>query len=300
MDFVVVDIETANAELTSICSIGIATIENLTIADRVEYMVRPVPFVFDPGNVAVNGITADLVADAPTFDHVWEKIAKYFTPFTPCIAHNAPFDFSHIKATLDYYHLPFANCPILCSWQYARGSNFFRPQNYKLATLCEYFGVVNAQAHHALSDALATAEIMVKMIEENGDNLFDMIQRGRSGLTRTGHQPRRRAFENVRQQDITTTVTEFDSGHPLYQKTVVITGDLTTMSRADAYLKIKNCGGLVGDQVTKKTNFLVTNSAAMTGKMKKALAYQDAGQEISVITEEQLLSLLDSGAEPPA
>lgn len=66
------------------------------------------------------------------------------------------------------------------------------------------------------------------------------------------------------------------------------------MTRSEAYLHIKNVGGLCADNITKSTNFLVTNSTVMTGKMKKALDYQEKGIDISIITEDELYTLLAS------
>ena len=66
------------------------------------------------------------------------------------------------------------------------------------------------------------------------------------------------------------------------------------MTRSEAYLHIKNVGGLCADNITKSTNFLVTNSTVMTGKMKKALDYKEKGIDISIITEDELYTLLAS------
>ncbi len=96
----------------------------------------------------------------------------------------------------------------------------------------------------------------------------------------------------LRQKDVQATCSEFDENHILFNKTIVITGALNTISRSEAYLKIKNVGGLCGDSVTKKTNYLVTNSTAPTGKMKKALEYQAQGQDIKIINEAEFLKLL--------
>lgn len=96
------------------------------------------------------------------------------------------------------------------------------------------------------------------------------------------------------QKNIQATTNEFNTEHILYNKTIVITGSLNSMTRADAYQQIKNIGGLCGDNVTRKTNYLVTNSVAMTGKMKKAVEYKNQGQDIEVINEEQLIKLLHS------
>ncbi len=97
---------------------------------------------------------------------------------------------------------------------------------------------------------------------------------------------------HLSQKDVVADNTDFNEDHPLFGKTVVITGSLNGMSRKDAYLKIKNVGGLCGDSITKKTDYLVTNSTAKTGKMKKALQYIDEGFDIKIINEQDLYDLL--------
>ena len=99
---------------------------------------------------------------------------------------------------------------------------------------------------------------------------------------------------HIRSKDVSATNTVFDEHHSLFNKTIVITGALNTLSRSEAYLKIKNVGGLCGDSITKKTNYLVTNSEKLTGKMKKALEYKQQGQDIKIINEAELIKLLNN------
>jgi DNA polymerase III subunit epsilon len=67
MDFVAIDVETANADLASICQIGIAHFSNGVLASEWKSYVDPQDH-FDEMNVSVHGIDASIVAGAPTFD----------------------------------------------------------------------------------------------------------------------------------------------------------------------------------------------------------------------------------------
>jgi DNA ligase (NAD+) len=70
---------------------------------------------------------------------------------------------------------------------------------------------------------------------------------------------------------------------PLAGKTVVITGTLPTLSRADAAARIERAGGHVAGSVSKKTSFVVAGSDPGS-KLEKA---QSLGVEI--IDETELL-----------
>lgn len=86
-------------------------------------------------------------------------------------AHNATFDGSFLQAwyaKLNLY-LP-AERHVLCTmqramWLFRERADLPRPRNFKLATLCEYFGVPlhAAAAHEALADVEATASLYRRM-----------------------------------------------------------------------------------------------------------------------------------------
>src|SRR5690606_1102375 len=67
MNFISIDVETANADMTSICSIGAAVFENGKLADEWYTLIEPNDY-FDPIHVSIHGIEADTVRGAPTFD----------------------------------------------------------------------------------------------------------------------------------------------------------------------------------------------------------------------------------------
>jgi DNA polymerase-3 subunit epsilon len=54
MDFVALDVETANADSSSICQIGLATFEDGCLVDEWSTLVNPEDY-FDPFNVSIHG-----------------------------------------------------------------------------------------------------------------------------------------------------------------------------------------------------------------------------------------------------
>lgn len=66
MKFVVLDVETANADMASICSIGAASYENGALAAEWYSLINPDDY-FSSVNVAIHGIDEAAVSGAPTF-----------------------------------------------------------------------------------------------------------------------------------------------------------------------------------------------------------------------------------------
>ncbi len=66
MDFVAIDVETANADMASICQIGIATFEKGALSGEWKSYVDPQDH-FDGMNVSIHGIDESVVAGSPTF-----------------------------------------------------------------------------------------------------------------------------------------------------------------------------------------------------------------------------------------
>lgn len=298
MKFTVFDIETANSFPTSICSIGLTIIEDFEIIDTFEYFVKPVPFTFDDKNIEIHGITAADVVDSPTFDVVWKDISKYFDNLNLCVAHNAQFDVMCLKATLEHYNLKYNNFPYICTLLYTRYFDDFEAHDYKLSTLCEMFGIENLGEHDAGFDSLATAQLLLNLIDLFNDNLCSLMDNGYAKSfydfelsNKKTHRINSKDFK-IRAKDIVQSNSETDTKNLLHNKHFVITGSLVSLTRQEAYQRIVDNGGIVSDNVTKSTNYLVTNSNNMTGKMKKAIEYKAKGQEIAIIDENTLIELL--------
>lgn len=66
MRFACIDVETANADMASICSIGIAIYEGEDAVDEWYTLIDPEDF-FDPLNQSIHGISEVDVEGAPKF-----------------------------------------------------------------------------------------------------------------------------------------------------------------------------------------------------------------------------------------
>jgi DNA ligase (NAD+) len=98
-----------------------------------------------------------------------------------------------------------------------------------------------------------------------------------------GERRNRTLIERLRKAGLTfTEPAAVKEGGPLSGKTYVLTGTLSTLSRAEATELIERAGGRVAGSVSKKTNAVVAGEE-VGGKLEKAKALG-----IEVITEAEL------------
>ncbi len=101
-------------------------------------------------------------------------------------------------------------------------------------------------------------------------------------------------------KDITPTVGELDETHQLFDKVCVFTGTLDKLVRKDAMQIVVNLGGVCGDNVTSKTNYLILGNTnyyktikdGKTSKQKKAENLKLKGQDIEIITENDFYDII--------
>ena len=66
MNYLVLDLETANGDCASICQLGIVTVENGIVVGAATHFVDP-EADFDPWNIRVHGIGPERVRGQPTW-----------------------------------------------------------------------------------------------------------------------------------------------------------------------------------------------------------------------------------------
>ncbi|GAA0595446.1 3'-5' exonuclease [Virgibacillus siamensis] len=161
MEFVSIDFETANEKRNSPCAIGIVFANENGITDEYYSLINPM-MRFSSFNKRIHGITEDDVAEAPTFAELWPKLESHLAG-KMAVAHNASFDMSVIRATLDYFNLVYPDMDYLCT---ANISRSIWPQlyNHKLNTVAARLGIT-FDHHHALEDARVAAKIFMKAFE---------------------------------------------------------------------------------------------------------------------------------------
>ena len=99
--YIVFDVETPNRYNNRISAIGISVVEDAKIIKEYFYFVNPGQR-FDWFNTQLTGISAELVADAPTFPQLWKVIEPVMNSGI-LVAHNASFDMGVIRKCLRDY-----------------------------------------------------------------------------------------------------------------------------------------------------------------------------------------------------
>jgi len=172
MNFLAIDFETANEKRYSICSMGIAFVENGKIVDAKSWLIKPPELRFNRRNISIHKITEDDVINKPEFDQLWPEIKTYLDG-SMILAHNASFDLFALRDILDYYNLDHPDIKYCCTMQMAQKTWNYLP-NHKLKTIVEHFEI-DTKRHEAQADAITCANIALKSSQENGSDSIEKL-----------------------------------------------------------------------------------------------------------------------------
>lgn len=306
MNFIAIDFETANEKRNSPCSIGIVVIKNGNVVKKIHHLIKPKEMRFTPMNIGIHGITPSMVEGEKEFDKVWEEIKGYFDE-SIVVAHNAAFDISVLRNTLDLYNIKSPSFKYICTMKLSR--NFYlNLENAKLNTVSNFLGY-KFNHHDALSDALACSNILLNISEEvktkDINEISKLISVSMGKVDSNGYKPSssKGGSEEFSKKSGLKSVSEFDEiikSGSFENEVVVFTGGLSSMTRDKAMRIIRNLGGSTGGSVTKKTTCIVTNMKnikglrreEMTTKLRKACMYIEQGQAINIINEDEFLKII--------
>lgn len=160
--FVTIDFETANEQLTSVCSVGMVIVKGGIIVDRFYSLIHPEPDYYSYWNSQIHGITEEDTCKAPVFPFVWKEAEERIEGL-PLIAHNKAFDESCLKAVFKTYCMDYPDYDFHCTLQASR-KLFKNLPNHKLNTVAAYCGYNLENHHHALADAEACAVIALEVL----------------------------------------------------------------------------------------------------------------------------------------
>lgn len=171
MNFVSIDFETANEKRNSPCAIGVVVANEHGVIDEFYSLINPMMH-FSSFNTRIHGIREEDVTDAPTFAELWPKLEGYLS-HNIVIAHNASFDMSVIRNTLDYFNLSYPEMDYLCT---VNISKRIWPDlaNHKLNTVADHHGIT-FEHHHALEDARVAAKVFIKAFETYETDEMDIF-----------------------------------------------------------------------------------------------------------------------------
>lgn len=295
----VIDFETACHAYNSACSIGIAVLQGTEIVDKQYYLIQPPNNFYTNDNIAVHHITPDDTKDADTFPAIWEKI-KHLFEHSCVAAHNANFDMSVLKATLNHYGIEqpdflYVDTIAVSGFAIPSGAGIRK----SLDARCEYFGIPLENHHNALSDAVAAAQLILHSMAGSRYETAASFIRSNNQLIYAYSDVRLKAtysfgFNNVNVHEIAaaTTINE-EKDADFDGKTFVITGEFKTISREQALSIIVSRGGIIKSGVSSKVDFLVNADNRTSTKTQKAEALQAQGHRIRIINEKQFMRMLE-------
>ena len=168
MQFVALDVETANRRRGSICQIGMVLFDADGVVEEFETLINPRD-IFAPGNTRIHGIRAGDVTNAPTFREaapdIFARLDRQIV-----VAHNAPFDRSCLREAAEYSGLRVPWCRWLCSAQVARRVFRGELERFKLDVVADHLGI-RFRHHDALDDARTCGEIVRQACWRSGLNV---------------------------------------------------------------------------------------------------------------------------------
>ncbi|CAB1041186.1 DNA polymerase III subunit epsilon [Corynebacterium diphtheriae bv. gravis] len=299
LDFVAVDVETANSDWGSICQIGAAKVRDGHVVETKEWLCTPPGDLnsFDEANIAIHGITADMVATAPSFAECYDQFAD-FAGDLPLAAHNAQFDMTAFLRATQAADIRLRTTNFGCSLAAARAAHL-PIANHKLPTVSQHLHVELRHHHNACADAEACAGILIALTQRLNTEITDFTSAFNMLGFHTGQLSDARVYPVLKVRGASSTPASPDSAAPaiqtppaekprkatkaarapwskvatpetipdpnpdadpqgrLFGQSVTLSGDFAPYDKGELWAGIANQGGIIGKNVTKKTTILV-------------------------------------------
>ena len=254
MRFAAIDVETANADLSSICQVGVAIFEDGAQTNSWSSLVDPED-EFDGFNVSIHGIDENTVKGAPKWPLIAAQLRVLFGDSV--VACHTPFDRGATTQACDKYQLEQFDCRWLDTARVVRRAwpENFATTGYGLRNVAKFLGI-EFKHHDALEDARAAGEVLCRAIAHAGLTVDDWCVRVQRPIDPSS-------------QSITR---DGNADGPLFGSVAVFTGSLL-IPRRDAADLAARAGCDVGGTVTRKTTLLIVGDqdiSKLAGKSKSS------------------------------
>ena len=284
MDFIALDVETANSDMASICQIGVARFTDGHLVDSWSSLVDPQDW-FSPVHISIHGIEPDAVIGQPTLPEIAEIIHSMLDG--KVVVHHTHFDRVAILRAYAKHMLPVPQSIWLDSARVCRRTwSDIATSGYGLHDVCEKIGY-QFKHHDALEDAKAAGHILLAAMAESGLTLEGVLQR----VTQPLDPNKANYSENIKRDGA------IDG--PLYGEVVVFTGTLN-IPRTEAANLAASIGCQVSPSVTMKTTLLIVGDQDITKlgghdkstKHRKAEDLIQQGHPIRILCESDFRFLI--------
>lgn len=287
MDFLALDVETANSDYSSICQIGIATFSDGEVIDTWSSLINPEDY-FDLFNIQLHGIDENKVKGSPTFDQVYKELIQMIQG--KIVVHHMPFDRVAVTRACEKYETqPLAPIWLDTSQMARRTWEEVAYVGYNLVNLTKMLDI-KFQHHDALEDAQAAGMIAHKVCELSEMNIDDWIERAKKPIN----------LYEYKGKEYSTIHLEGNPEGPLFGENLVFTGTLF-LTRNEAGELASELGCSVTNSVTKKTTMLVVGKQdafklaghEKSSKHRKAEGLIANGQHIRILSEDDFEKIFE-------
>ena len=249
-EYIALDVETANADFSSICQIGLALFRDGKVIDTLCSYIDP-EMEFDTVNTLIHGIDESTVAGSPTWQEFYPRLVSLLS--LAHVVHHTGFDKASITQACARYNLPLGMVHWVDSARAARRSiEEVRIRGYGLVPVAHRLGIPfdEADHHDALKDAIVAGQIMYKLIQKTGMPIQDWPKH-------LSHKPP----SEVR--------LEGNPDGPLSGERIVFTGALK-ITRLEAAKIAAEAGCDVDTDVNKHTTLLVVGDQDFTVRLRNS------------------------------
>lgn len=201
------------AKRDKITEIGIVLYDGQSIVEQYQTLVNPGRSI-PPHITQITGITNQMVENAPKFYEVAKKVVE-MTEGAIFVGHNVRCDYSFLKQEFANLGYTFTKRQ-LCTVRLSR-KTFPGLRSYSLGNLIKHFGIRVDARHRALDDALATTELLEKILNQDyADQTIDQIVN--AGI-KTSKLPKEISLEQLHSLPETPGVYYF---HNVYNKVIYV------------------------------------------------------------------------------
>lgn len=283
--FVAIDLETTGLSpvFDDIIELGAVRYEGGVAVESFDQLVNP-GYEIDEFITELTGITNDMLAGAPG---LWDALPNYlaFIGSALVVGHNVNFDVNFLYDACADLELPFFANDFVDTMRIARRLYKDWP-SHRMDEMIKRLGLPTRSLHRAAEDAALAGEAYLKMQQD--ENFEDILQPGPS--------------YNAMAKSIVAREGLANENSPLYGKVCVFTGTLESFTRREAMQLVADIGGICGDGITKKTNFLILGNNdycksikdGKSSKQKKAEKLILEGADLQIIPEAVFLDMLSA------
>lgn len=302
--FILFHAENVNEDRNSICHLILVPVLDGKIQESQHFYMNPDA----PYYMVSSGISPKKVESFDPVSKVWPQIQATIDEYPIAVCSADGYSALSLFGTLSRLNVPFN--PI----RYCNAKSILRRSmkevSYSLDYLsAKYYGdFLTAGMPTAIAERWA--ELVVKSLEnKNASSLEDYLTEVKINIgtiIKDEFTPskciRDYAVRAANLLDTSSIEVDAQPDNPFFGMTVVFTGKLESMKRDDARTAVIKIGGFAPERLTKETDFLVVGAqdlrvvgeAGLSGKMKTAKKYSDAGSLIEIINEPEFLEMLNS------